>query len=275
MLSPVQTGPAVDDSGLEVVDLYTEPSFMSRPLRDRDRAPHLDGMRRLAHAFVEHPDTLLQQLVNCAIELCGADSAGISLQQVSETGEVTYHWVATAGSYARFLDAVLPAFPSACGLCLERNRPQLFRVDQRFFDVLKVEAEEALDGVLMPWHVGETNGTIWIISHTRREAFNRSDAQTMELLADFAAMAIRQRSQGKLILDQASATAANAMANELAHQINNPLQSLTNLVFLAAEGELTTDIRTLAREMSDDLRRLSVLVNKLLALPTGSTGSVS
>ncbi len=262
--------PEVSNIGLEVTDLYSTPAFIERRSRSRTPSPHVEGMRRLAHAFVEHPDTLLQQLVDCAIELCGADSAGISLRRVSAAGEVSYHWVATGGAYARFLDAILPAFPSACGLCLERNRPQHFRVDQRFFDILNVQAEEAQDGILMPWHIGETHGTIWIISHSQREAFDRNDALTMELLADFAAMAVSHQNQAKLLMRRATDKAVSEMANDLAHQINNPLQSLTNLVFLAAEGELDTDMRTLAREMSEDLRRLSVLVSKLLALPTNS-----
>jgi hypothetical protein len=68
-------------------------------------------------------------------------------------------------------------------------------------------------------------------------------------------------------MNQASATAAAAMANDLAHQINNPLQSLTNLVYIAAEARSGGDAKALAVELSDHIQRLSVLVNKLLALP--------
>ena len=50
--------------------------------------------------------------------------------------------------------------------------------------------------------------------------------------------------------------------------INNPLQSLTNLVYLAAETQSGTDAKTLAQEMSSDLKRLSELVRKMLELPT-------
>lgn len=94
----------------------------------------------------------------------------------------------------------------------------------------------------------------------------------MELLADFAAMAARQKIQGQLLMRRAADRAAADMAHDLAHQINNPLQSLTNLVYLAAEGEAQTNIRTLAREMADDLNRLSTLVGKLLALHTVKVG---
>jgi two-component sensor histidine kinase len=57
------------------------------------------------------------------------------------------------------------------------------------------------------------------------------------------------------------------LANERAHQINNPLQSVTNILYLAAEGNGAGDAKSLASELSDHVQRLSMLVNKLLALP--------
>jgi nitrogen-specific signal transduction histidine kinase len=66
------------------------------------------------------------------------------------------------------------------------------------------------------------------------------------------------------------------MANDLAHQINNPLQGLTNILYLASEGrdvqeqqgvQGAGDAKALAQLASGDLNRLSLLVKKLLALP--------
>lgn len=262
------TTTGIADNGLEVLNLRSDPEFAARKTRLRNEALHLEGMRRLAHTFVSHPETILQELVNVAVDLCGAESAGISLQEIAEDGTVTYHWVAVAGQYERFLDAVLPATPSACGLCLERRQPQHFRVTPRFFEILQVEAEPVRDGILLPWHVDQTRGTVWIISHSNDQAFDSQDVHIMELLADFAAMAVRQQTQRKLLLTQATAAAAAAMANDLAHQINNPLQGLTNLVYLAAESKDDSDLRLFAQEMSGDLNRLSRLVQKLLTLQT-------
>ncbi len=39
----------------------------------------IGGMRRLARALVERPEEILQELVNAAVDLCGADGDGISL----------------------------------------------------------------------------------------------------------------------------------------------------------------------------------------------------
>ncbi|WP_213806026.1 GAF domain-containing protein [Granulicella sp. dw_53] len=258
------------DTGLEVINLRSDPAFAERQLHVRDVATQLEGMQRLARAFVERPETVLQELVNAAVALCGADSAGISMEQEQKTDEHFYQWVATAGQYSGFLNATLPRYPSACGVCLERGQPQLFRVSQRFFELMGTEAPTVTDGILIPWQVEEMRGTIWIMAHGRTEAFDGNDLRMIEVLADFAAMGVRQLGQQKLLMRQATAAAAAAMANELAHSINNPLQSLTNVVYLAAEGGSGGDAQALAKELSGDLQRLSVLVSKLLALPAAA-----
>jgi RNA polymerase sigma factor (sigma-70 family) len=125
-----------EDTGLEVLDLDTTPEFTSRDLHPFDLAKQMEGLRRLTHSFVQSPDTILQELVNAAVDLCGADSAGISLEMQERTDDRYFHWVATAGQYNGFMNAILPRYPSACSICLERGKPQLFKVRQRFFDIM-------------------------------------------------------------------------------------------------------------------------------------------
>jgi len=255
------------ETGLEVIDLQVDAAFLARPRQQRDAAAHIEAMRTLARAFVEEPDTILQELVNAAIDLCRADSAGISVEKADRTDDSYYRWVATAGQYSAFLDAELPRYPSACGVCLASGRPQVFRVGQRFFDIMGIEAPLVTDGILLPWEVGETRGTIFVMAHGRTEAFGEQDFRTMSVLADFAAMGIRHRAQQKALVQQERATAAAAMANDLAHQINNPLQGLTNLLYMAEVGEFGEGARQLGMQASKDLLRLSSLVRSLLDLP--------
>ncbi len=228
------------------------------------------GIQRLASATVEEPSKILQALADAAVELCGADSAGISLVKENPTDDAYYEWVGTAGEYSGFLHAVLPRYPSACGICLERGTPQLFRVHQEFFDILQVKAPLVTDGILLPWEIDGIRGTIFIMAHGRTAAFDADDCRLMETLADFAAMAVRQQRQHAQLLEQARLGAAAAMANELAHQINNPLQCLTNKVYLAGTGLQGEQAAALANDLTPDLGRLSSLVKELLALPVGA-----
>ena len=258
--------------GLEVVDLTDEGPIAGRRLHSRDGSLQMEGLHRLAIAFVERPETILQEQVNAAVRLCGADSAGISIERDDKTDQHYYKWVATAGEYTPFLDASLPRSPSACTVCLERDSAQLFRVNQRFFDILGIVAAPVTDGILLPWHVPgrpgeEMRGTIFIISHTRDEAFDSEDLHLMQILSNFAAMGIRHQRQQRELLTQASAAAAAAMANDLAHQINNPLQGLTNVLYLASQHQGVGDEHSLALKLEPEFSRLAVLVKTLLELP--------
>jgi signal transduction histidine kinase len=235
-----------------------------------DAATQIKGMQLLAHAFVGTPDTVMQVLVEAAVDLCGAESAGISIEREQSAAKF-YQWVATAGQYGRFLNAMLPLYPSACGVCLERGRPQIFRVSQRFFDLMGIEAPTVTDGMLLPWQVDEMRGTFWIMAHKEAEAFDGEDLRMMEVLADFASMAVSHERQQAAMIRQRNAAAAAKMANDLAHEINNPLQSLINLVYVASEGNSGGDAKVLAEELSDHILRLSLLVGKLLQLPFGAT----
>ena len=255
----------LEQAGLEVIDLAGDKDFARRGRPDHDSSAEMEGMHRLAAAFLERPETILQELVNVAVELCGADSAGISIERDDKTEKDYYRWIATAGVYSPFLDASLPRFPSACTVCLERGRPQLFRVNQRFFELIGTEAALVTDGILLPWLADEMRGTIFIIAHDRQEAFDGEDLRVMEMLAKFAAIGVRNHRQQSRLLTQASLAAAAAMASELAHEINNPLQVLANKLYLATQRE--GGEKELALSMQIEFDRLAELVNRLLELP--------
>jgi signal transduction histidine kinase len=254
------------DTGLVVLDLARDRTFAKRRLHVRDVAAQIKGMNQLAQAFIGDPDTILQVLVEAAVDLCGAESAGISIE-IKESAAKSYHWVATAGQYKRFLNAMLPLYPSACGVCLERGRPQILRVSQQFFDLMGIEAPIVTDGLLLPWQVDGTRGTFWIMAHKETEAFDAEDLRMMQALADFVSMAVMHQRQQTAMIRQGSAAAAAKMANDLAHEINNPLQSLMNLVYVASAGNGGGDAKVLAEELSDHILRLALLVGKLLQLP--------
>jgi hypothetical protein len=260
-------GFAVEETGLEVFDLRSDSAFAARNLHTRDIGVQLAGLQRLSRALLENPDTILQELVSAAVDLCGADSAGISIEKEDGSNKEFYHWIATAGAYSGFLNAILPRYPSACGVCLERGHAQHFTVSKKFFDILGVEAPLVTDGILLPWNTEDTRGTIFVMAHGRGEAFDENDARMMTMLADFAAMGFKQKKQQARFVAQERAAAAAQMANKLAHEINNPLQSMTNTAYLVEQGIPEVDMKVLGRGLSSDIHRLSDLVKELLSLP--------
>ena len=250
---------------MQVVDLRGDSGFMSRPVRLRERAAEIGGIQRLAHVFAQRPERILQELVEVSMDICAADSAGITLEESVADGEFQFRWIATAGSYSGFLGAVLPRFYSPCGTCLDRGHPQLFRVPKAYLDMIGVEAPPVTDGILIPWEVDEMRGTLWVLAHRTFRQFDREDYLILESLSDFAAIAVRHEQRQERLIKLAKNAAAAAMANELAHQINNPLQGLMQTLFLAGQGG--TNAEVFAHQALEDLTRLSQLVNKLLLLP--------
>ena len=71
-----------------------------------------------------------------------------------------------------------------------------------------IEAPLVTDGILIPWEVGETRGTIFVMAHGRTDAFDANDCRLMKVLADFAAMGVRQQAQQRILMEKSNNAAA-------------------------------------------------------------------
>ena len=194
--------PTYAETGVEVISLDQHSSFAQRRLHARDILDQMEALRLLCDAFLDTPDSMLQEVVNAAIHLCGADSAGISLAQPAK-GEAEYFiWVTVAGEWSHLVNSTLPRYPSPCGVCLDRGTPQIVRVGKRFFDSMGIEAPLVADGLLLPWEMEGIRGTIWIVAHVRPTAFDITDLRVIQSLADFAKMGVRRKLQDGTPLHQ-------------------------------------------------------------------------
>jgi hypothetical protein len=258
MLAPVES----PESGMELHDLLGDAEFAARPLEDRDAEREIVALRRLAGVFAEAPETILKNLVETAVAFCAADSAGVSLEEKDDPSDLHFRWVAVAGSFEKYLYGTTPRNYSPCGTCLDRGRPQHYRVTQPYYDFLGVEAEPILDGMLIPWETTSMRGTIWAVSHRSREAFNFGDYKLLRGLADFVAMAVEQQSQQRSLQKKEWQSGGADRAHEMAHEINNPLQCLTNSLYLAGQGGAGASGHV--EQAARDLKRLSEVVAALL-----------
>ena len=94
------------------------------------------------------------------------------------------------------------------------------------------------------------------------EAFCSEDYELLGSLADFASLILQHQRQEKLLREAACNRSVADMAHKLAHRINNPLQSLTNTIFLARQGKENIDEHLVQAEV--ELKRLSHQVALLL-----------
>lgn len=179
------------DPGFEMHDLLDSGSFMMRPVRDGAAMRQQLALHVIAQRFSEPAEAMLQGLVDTAVQYCGADSAGVSLEEPDGKIGIQFRWIAVAGSFEKYLGGTTPRNFSPCGVCLDRWRAQHCLVTKPYYDFLGVVAEPILDGMLIPWATKSMRGTIWAVSHKSRNTFDPTDYSILSALGDLVSVAIR------------------------------------------------------------------------------------
>ena len=89
-----------------------------------------------------------------------------------------------------FEGGTAPADFSPCGVCLERNSPQLFKYPEGFYSYLRPISPIAELLLIPVYGKNAWVGTIWVICHEKRRHFDREDARLMIDLGRMASAAI-------------------------------------------------------------------------------------
>ncbi|NWJ27598.1 PAS domain S-box protein [Rhizobium sp. Td3] len=184
-----------------VDDVLITAELANRPCRTPDYETESQVLGLLAQEMAINPRGVLQKCAELVLELCHADSAGISILDPGETTDML-RWHAAAGAFAPNLHGTMPVDASPCGTVMERNCVLLFNEAERFFPALLRVEPRIYENLLAPWHVkGKAVGTIWAIKHTAGGRFDAEDARVLQKLARFAAAAFQMISA----LDEATA----------------------------------------------------------------------
>ena len=80
------------------------------------------------------PQNVLQKLVDVALELSRAQSAGISILE-EEEGRKIFRWHAVAGQWAGYLGGTMPREASPCGTVLDQNASLLLTHPERYYPI--------------------------------------------------------------------------------------------------------------------------------------------
>src|SRR5262249_12571883 len=114
-------------------DVLVTAELARRPTRSSDYAAEGRALTALAEAMADSPQTLLQKLVETALDLCHADSAGISILEPGGTAGV-FRLHAVAGRFASNRGSQVLREASPSGIVLDRNASLLFSYPERHFD---------------------------------------------------------------------------------------------------------------------------------------------
>jgi signal transduction histidine kinase len=205
------------------------------------------------------PAAILQTLVDTALDLCRAGSAGMSLLETHD-GEAIFRWAALAGAYVVHQNGTMPRDASPCGVTIARNATQLLATPGRVFPAVQA-TPPIVECLLVPFTVeGRPIGTVWILAHDDQRKFDREDARIVQMLAQFAAAGWqvwqahtalerrvaertaawqREMAERQRLEREAQQAAHFALLGRLAagvsHEIRNPLSAIFLLVDLLDE----------------------------------------
>ena len=216
-------------------------------------------------------DVLDQARTHLEIENAKQYQSLISVQQLAAKEEAQYRLITDAlPALVAYLDREL------CYLRANKTYEVWFGVPvaeiegKRLDDVIGSTAEyvrphllQALGGTAQHFeaqmHTLQGERTV-SITHT-------PDADSEGLIRGVVVQAtdITARKQAEAAVRQTEKLAAvGKLASSIAHEINNPLESVTNLLYIAKTSEDVTEIREYLSTAEEELRRVSVIANQTL-----------
>jgi PAS domain S-box-containing protein len=194
------------------------------------------ALHTLARQLVNQPETMLQSLVDMAVDLCNAGTAGVSLLETTPNGEEVFRWNVLAGTLAPYVGGTTPRNFSPCGVCLERGTPQLFSHPEQYFTYFQAANTPIVEGLVLALIAdNHALGSIWIMSHNLTRHFDAEDVRVMTSLADFtaAALLLNQRQTQELLAKNAQLEAEvveRKRAEESSRKTEAYFRAIANLV---------------------------------------------
>ncbi len=212
-----------------IAEITITPELWARKAHPPSMADEAAAMRRLADALQSDPSKTFQVCVEAALELCHADTCGISLRERTESGEDIFRWIALTGQLKDHLHGTTPRFFSPCGICVDTGAPLLMRRPELVYTYLDV-GPPFHDVLLIPLTEkgSQLEGTIWVVAHNETRKFDSEDARIMQRIAIFTATALH-------LANMAQEARAEAAKNELRfreldHRVKNILGMTSSLL---------------------------------------------
>ena len=166
------------------------PELARRPPRAPDYEAQKRAVTELMQLGHERPDDVLGRLVVLARELCGADSAGISLYEAAPPSAGVFRWHHLSGVLMPFDGATTPRDFSPCGICLDRRQPVLMAHPEHAYAWIRDASIEVPEVLLVPLQLGagEPIGTLWVVAPPDK-SFDVENARILSELAGVTSIA--------------------------------------------------------------------------------------
>ena len=184
--------PSHDDGAICLLeDVLITDALAQRPARAPDYEGEARALGTLARGLAANPRGLLQRVVETALTLCRAGSAGVSVLEDDGEEEIV-RWPVVAGASAAYLHHTIPRESSPCGVAMRGEQPVLYDRAERHFGAMREVEPRSYENLIAPWRIdGRPAGTLWVSTHSPERQFDAEDARLLTSLACFASAAWR------------------------------------------------------------------------------------
>jgi signal transduction histidine kinase len=254
-------------------DVVTTEQLQQRPTRPANYQAENRALVELVRTLAGAPATVFQKLVDLALQLTGADSAGISVFEMEGENRI-FRWRATAGAFARFTGGTMPRDSSPCGVVLDRNATQLMADPVRQWPYMAGLQPGIAEVLLVPFYEGATPvGTVWVVAHSEAKRFDAEDVRVVSSLAQFASAAVQSAGQREA-LETANRSKDQFLA-VLSHELRTPLTPVLMTAQAMQDDEsLSAAVRDHARMIGRNIEIETALIDDLLDVSRAATGKV-
>ena len=284
--------PRTGETAASLESVLNTRELSQRPARPPDYEGENRALLAIAQQMADSPRTTLQKLVDVAMEICRAGSAGVS-RLSEENGD--FYWAAIAGAWKPRIGSPTPRDFGPRVVVFDRKAAQLFTHPERYDPYLAQVSPPIAEALLTPYYVaGKAAGILWVIAHDAARGFDAEDVRVLASLARFAAAAHplcaapdarTQQPQSLLDINEAllvsavrqhdlteQALAAEAKTRESEHRLALDLAASHDEVRALAANLLTAqeeERRRLSLELHDQIcQQLAAVVMEIAALAT-------
>jgi len=223
-----------------IAEVYITDQLLRRTGAAPDYLREKLAIQDLADHMTDHPGGILPRLVQLAMELCGAESAGIS---VLEPEAAQFRWLALTGVLSVFEGATTPRDFSPCGVCLDENGPVLMDHPERVYDWIREANISVPEVLLVPLVVKgrAAIGTLWIVASSTHH-FNGEHARLMTELAAFVGVALRMvQTEKELTI---ALEKQETLTKEMSHRVKNLFAITDSMIRMTSRTSSTKEEMT-------------------------------
>ena len=157
-------------------DVLITDDLSGRAPRPPDYEAENRALVHLARAMVDSPWNILQMLAETALDLCYAETAGISLLEWSDPGEEIFCWRALAGANRSQLGGTTPRGFSPCGDGPRSAHPPTCSRTRHCTSRISGDVPPIHECLLIPFFIGSRPvGTIWAMTYDDIRTFDAED----------------------------------------------------------------------------------------------------